>query len=34
ENALENDIEQFIEQHKIPLVGILTQENQRNIYLS
>lgn len=28
------DLEQFIEQHKIPLVGILTQDNQRNIYLS
>lgn len=27
-------MEEFIEKHKIPLVGILTQENQRNIYLS
>ncbi|CAF1285814.1 unnamed protein product [Rotaria sordida] len=34
EDALEDDIEQFIEQHKIPLVGIITQENQQNIYLS
>jgi protein disulfide-isomerase A4 len=34
ENAVEKDLEEFIQQHQIPLVGILTQENQRNIYLS
>lgn len=33
ENALEKDLEQFIEQHQAPLVGILNQDNQRNIYL-
>ncbi|CAF0781800.1 unnamed protein product [Adineta steineri] len=33
-NANENDFELFIEQYQIPLVGILTEENQRNIYLS
>ncbi len=34
ENAVEKDLEEFIQQYQIPLVGILTQENQRNIYLS
>lgn len=34
ENALEKDLQEFIEQHQVPLVGIITQENQRNIYLS
>jgi protein disulfide-isomerase A4 len=33
-NAIDKDIEEFIDQHQIPLVGIITQENQRNIYLS
>lgn len=31
---MEKDLEEFVEEHKIPLVGILTQENQRNIYLA
>ncbi|CAF1189785.1 unnamed protein product [Rotaria magnacalcarata] len=34
DNAVDNDIEQFVAQNQIPLVGIITQENQRNIYLS
>ena len=30
---MDKDLEEFIEKRQIPLVGILTEENQRNIYL-
>jgi len=34
ENALEKDLEEFVMKNQIPLVGIITQENQKNVYLN
>ena len=31
---MEKEIEQFIEEHQVPLVGVLTQENQKGTYLN
>ncbi|CAF1469685.1 unnamed protein product [Adineta ricciae] len=33
-DALESEFEEFIAKHQVPLVGVLTQENQRTTYLS
>jgi hypothetical protein len=33
-NAIDKDIERFIAQHQVPLVGVLTQENQQVTYLN
>ncbi|UJR37656.1 hypothetical protein I4U23_030353 [Adineta vaga] len=32
-DAMESDFESFTNQYQVPLVGVLTQDNQRNVYL-
>lgn len=33
-DATEKDLESFVEKYQVPLVGVLTQENQRNTYMA